>query len=74
MDRSDSYSLAPLQPNHPKSDRLLGPEQHALESTCRIQIGTQPLSRRTQRDTDSTTYGLIGRNIEIAVRRKNAGA
>ena len=23
MDRSDSYSLAPLQPNHPESDRLL---------------------------------------------------
>ena len=24
MDRADSCSLAPLQPNHPKSDRLLG--------------------------------------------------
>jgi NADPH-dependent 2,4-dienoyl-CoA reductase/sulfur reductase-like enzyme len=25
MDRTDSYSLAPLQPNHPKSDKLLVP-------------------------------------------------
>ena len=25
MGRSDSCSLALLQPNHPKSDRLLGP-------------------------------------------------
>ena len=24
MDRADSYSLAPLQPNDPESDRLLG--------------------------------------------------
>jgi len=23
LDRADSCSLAPLQPNHPKSDRLL---------------------------------------------------
>lgn len=63
------------QGTSPASDNSsLGPEQNAFETPRHVQIGTQPLGRRTQRDTYPTTDGLIGRNIEIAFRRENAGA
>ena len=65
MDRSDSCSLAPLQPNHPKSDGLLAGEvQQASNETC---------SRRFIGLLDGNPRSHVGEDAYILQKRNTVG-